>query len=745
MKTKFLLVFAAFQFLAGYTLIYGQQGVSTLTTGHLAINATAVDQEGNYYFAQRHPMNQIKKRDINGNVTVYCDQGLNDPTNIVIDNQGFMYVTNHGYSMYPILMDIAVIPPGGGIATSYATGIYSPWGLDIAEDGTLYVGEYFSQKVYKIAPGGGAVGTPQVEEIVGEFAINNGNRLYGIGIDQEENVYISLDNGNVYKYDAVTSSLSSFASGMLYPTDVRYNSFDNHLYVADFGFNRIYRITLDGVVNAHTGTGVTSSVDGTLSTASFSLPINLSVDGNGNLLVADNGSGQLRLVTGCHANVEINMNQPFLCEGYSAEFDVEITYGNGTLTYSWAGPNDFESTDANPTVGPLTSLFNGTYELTITDELGCTKEASFQLAVNATQQGTDVQSACGSFTWIDNITYTESTHTPTYVIPNGAANGCDSIVTLNLTILNPATGIDVQESCESYLWIDGNTYSASTTTPTFLIAGGAANGCDSIATLHLTILEPSTGIDHQTACASYLWIDGQTYTESTNLPTYTLVGGAATGCDSIVTLNLIITGPSYGTDVVTACASYEWIDGNTYTSSTNTPVYTLVGGAENGCDSIVTLNLTIHAYPNNEVTVFENVLTASDENSTYQWVDCANSFEPILNADDQSFAPVANGSYAVILENNGCEVTSDCFAITTLSIQYMNQKHALSIYPNPSSGNFTISGLSDEHSSFALFSFAGQILMTGDLSDSNQIDLSGFENGTYILIVNNESHKLVKH
>jgi hypothetical protein len=52
--------------------------------------------------------------------------------------------------------------------------------------------------------------------------------------------------------------------------------------------------------------------------------------------------------------------------------------------------------------------------------------------------------------------------------------------------------------------------------------------------------------------------------------------------------------PSYNDDFINTCSNYTWIDGNTYTTSTNTPTYTYIGGSANGCDSIVTLNLTIN-------------------------------------------------------------------------------------------------------------------------------------------------------
>ena len=57
---------------------------------------------------------------------------------------------------------------------------------------------------------------------------------------------------------------------------------------------------------------------------------------------------------------------------------------------------------------------------------------------------------------------------PQLFIDNDA--GCDSIVTLNLTILNSTSGVDVQNHCDSYTWIDGNTYIFSDSTITHTIA-----------------------------------------------------------------------------------------------------------------------------------------------------------------------------------------------------------------------------------------------------------------------------------
>ena len=204
--------------------------------------------------------------------------------------------------------------------------------------------------------------------------------------------------------------------------------------------------------------------------------------------------------------------------------------------------------------------------------------------------------ACETFTWINGVTYTESTTTPTYTYVGGAANGCDSIVTLHLTVNHPVEGIDEQEACETFTWINGVTYTESTTTPTYTYVGGAANGCDSIVTLHLTINHPVEGIDEQVACDSYAWIDGTVYTESTNTPTFTIEGGAANGCDSIVTLHLTINESvtvEYYLTISDDDLPFTYGDTTFMPGTVHSGDYSVVFETADGCDSTVILHLTV--------------------------------------------------------------------------------------------------------------------------------------------------------
>ena len=299
-------------------------------------------------------------------------------------------------------------------------------------------------------------------------------------------------------------------------------------------------------------------------------------------------------INGCDSTVTLDLTISNSVSGT----DTQVACGS----YTWIDGNTYTASNNTATFTILNGSING-----------CDSTVTLDLTISNSVSGTDTQVACGSYIWIDGNTYNASNNSATFTIPNGSVNGCDSIVTLDLTISNSVSGTDTQVACESYTWIDGNTYNASNNSATFTLVGGAVSGCDSIVTLDLTISNSVSGTDTQVACESYTWIDGNTYTASNNSATFTLVGGAVSGCDSIVTLDLTISNSVSGTDTQVACESYTWIDGNTYTASNNSATFTLVGGAVSGCDSIVALDLTI----NNSV-FSSDVQSACD---SYTWID----------------------------------------------------------------------------------------------------------------------------
>jgi gliding motility-associated-like protein len=364
---------------------------------------------------------------------------------------------------------------------------------------------------------------------------------------------------------------------------------------------------------------------------------------NGNIInTSGNYTANLTSQYGCDSIVNLDLTINNAVTGV----DTQVSCG----PYLWIDGNTYSSSTSVPTFTIAGGATNG-----------CDSIVTLNLTVNNPVNSTDVETACESFTWIDGITYTASTNTPIYNYAGGAVNGCDSTVTLNLTINNNAYYTDVHTACDSYTWIDGVTYTASNTTAIDTIYGGAINGCDSITILDLTINNQVTYIDVHYACDSFTWTDGVTYYSSNSNAQQYYPGGAWSGCDSTVTLDLTIGSSQVGVDVQQACDSLTWIDGITYSSSTNSPTFVLAGAGLNGCDSTVSLNLTVSAAPLVTVSTDTTIcagglatLYASGAN-TYIWSPLIN------NQDDMQIAEVSPGTtttYFVTGYNSaGCSST----------------------------------------------------------------------------------------
>lgn len=191
---------------------------------------------------------------------------------------------------------------------------------------------------------------------------------------------------------------------------------------------------------------------------------------------------------------------------------------------------------------------------------------------------------------------------------------------------------------------------------------------------------PTILVIDTTTCYTFTSESGNTYTTT---GTYTESYLNASGCDSLVTINLTINDTTYQTLTETACDSFV-LNGQRY-DSTGTYVQLLANAA--GCDSILTLELTINTI---EATVAqtEDTLTATTTGASYQWLDCEN-LSPIVGATDSVFVPTISGNYALTVSANGCTDTSACFNIVIIGINESFGER-FSLYPNPTMGGITI-------------------------------------------------------
>lgn len=144
---------------------------------------------------------------------------------------------------------------------------------------------------------------------------------------------------------------------------------------------------------------------------------------------------------------------------------------------------------------------------------------------------------------------------------------------------------------------------------------------------------------------------------------------------------------TYGTITESSCGDYTSPAGNTY-SATGTYYDTLVNAG--GCDSIVTINLTVTTI-DNTITVTNYVdIVANQSGANYQWIDCDNGNVTITGATSQAYTPFTDGNYAVIIELNGCTDTSDCEPYQAWGINEYDLSHQVVVAPNPTSGKVTV-------------------------------------------------------
>ena len=233
---------------------------------------------------------------------------------------------------------------------------------------------------------------------------------------------------------------------------------------------------------------------------------------------------------------------------------------------------------------------SGTYYHSYTDANGCPVFDTLELTIHHGTHNAVTETACESFTW-HGQTYTES-GTYTYAYTN--ADGCPSVDTLHLTV-NHGTHYAVTETaCESFTW-HGQTYTVS---GTYTYAYTNADGCPSVDTLHLTVNHIlNTSLTAEICDGGSYDFFGQTLTTA---GTYTHTLQSIHGCDSVITLTLTVN-PVFNTPLTAEICdggSYDFF-GQTLTSA---GTYTHTLQSIHGCDSVITLTLTVNPVFNTPLT-----------------------------------------------------------------------------------------------------------------------------------------------
>ena len=262
---------------------------------------------------------------------------------------------------------------------------------------------------------------------------------------------------------------------------------------------------------------------------------------------------------------------------------------------------------------------------------------------------------------------------------------------------------------------------------------GAAEGCNSYY------------YDYQTACDSFTWMNGVTYYQSTTGEQMVFPG--SNGCDSVIVLDLTLSNWVGVTDVISACDSYTWINGVTYNQSISGPQDTLQ--TVSGCDSIVTLDLTITIVNTNTHKQADSLIALA-VNAQYQWKDCVTGFD-IPGANKSTFKPSENGIYQVEVTQNGCVDTSNCIPVTNVGIVSVVFHNNIRIYPNPvhDQVNIEISNWPVNKAKIVVRDVSGKQVYTQEIEpisnqETIQVNTSQWAKGTYFIEVGEGGDKVVE-
>jgi len=290
--------------------------------------------------------------------------------------------------------------------------------------------------------------------------------------------------------------------------------------------------TAKHIFSAAAGSGRTNTV---VSAYVNGLAVNVT-SASSNLAYDAQGACNSNLViNGCavEASVSTTAVTCFGGSNGSATITLSGTGTSSTGTYSIDGGASV-SYSSNPFT--ISGLSAGSHSVSITSGTCSASTGSFTVEGPASALSSSfAATACDSYTlpW-GGVATASGAYSHTY----SSVNGCDSVVTANVTINSSASSSQSVSGCSSYALPWGTTVTAS---GSYSHTYSTVNSCDSVVTYNVTINLPTSSTTNLARCSNQLpfsW-NGQSLSVA---GTYTATLTNAAGCDSVATLNLTISG-----------------------------------------------------------------------------------------------------------------------------------------------------------------------------------------------------------
>ncbi|MEP7263833.1 MAG: gliding motility-associated C-terminal domain-containing protein [Bacteroidota bacterium] len=609
---------------------------------------------------------------------------FNSPHGVATDRSGNIYIADR------LNHCIRKINSAGIVTTIAGTGLiggtdgpdsvatfYEPWAVACDSAGNLYVADTRNYKIRKINTAGivstiagqGTFGTTNGPAALAKFGFPTGICVTPDGsviyvADHNTHVIRKIYNGNVTNLSGVTYIAGSADGGagtatFNHPNGIELDNSGN-IIVADEWSNMIRLVSSTGFVTTMAGNGTTGSTDGQPASAMFNSPFDVAVDNIGNIYVADGYNSTIRKmefgswIVSTYAGVAVatgSANGLGAAARFNEPSGIACQQGSNTL---------YVGDDTNELVRKITAVSALQISLSTT---AVSNTVCFGDSIPVTSS----LSGFSGYTYYDNGNVIGSAVTASVNLPPLSSGNhtitCTSTDNAGLTVLSNSLTITVKAP---YIPI------ISPATPQF------CNG-------------DSTQISAGTA-TSYLWNQGST-AQSIYILTagpFTVTATATDGCKGSTTVTATVSigppaviSPSSGSaicpgDSVLLSAStgntYLWSDGSTTQNiyaSQITPYSVTVSDAT-GCSNISSLyNINFFAgsiatiSPAGPIVLIQgdSITLSSGNAATYSWSTSATT---------QNITVVNNGNYTVsITTADGCSSVSTPVQVNIITLQQM--------------------------------------------------------------------------
>jgi peptide deformylase len=393
-------------------------------------------------------------------------------------------------------------------------------------------------------------------------------------------------------------------------------------------------------------------------------------------------------------------------------------------------------------------------------------------------------SGASTYTFSNGNAVVSPSVTSSYTVTGTSAQGCVSVSGAVATVsvnANPVITVGNGAICEgqsftlnpsgasTYTYSSGNAVVSPSVTSSYTVTGTSNEGCvsvlGSVSTVTVntnpiilvsdtSICEGQSFTINPNGASTYTFSSGNAIVTPSITSSYTVTGTSLEGCVSVsgavmtITVNanpiitisdtLICEGQSVTLNPIGA-SSYTYSSGNALVTPSVTSSYTVTGASAEGClSNAVVATVSVNALPLITFTASDDTICVNGSSIILSGLPAGGNYSG-SNVTGNLFNPVIVGTFSPMYNYTdtitGCSnsasvsiVVDPCTGVRESQINAVG----ITIYPNPTSGLFTIETPNNDVKTITMFDMTGRVILSINTIDKNiKVDVSNYAKGIY--------------